>query len=382
MEISKKEQFIISANRNDVEKVKTFLSEGIDINCRSQFQGITALMAASQEDAIDVITILLANNADIKMVDDYNRNALDWAWRTNNWKAAYFLINAGIINESEYDENLEKAIWAENYEIVENLLRKGANANVKVGNESLLSLALDRLKFRNVNDSPIARLLIEYGANFDLNDFEKAVSLKEENLAILMINHSQFKECQFQNCHSIFEAAVRRGHINVINILCVNDPKLLNHRYYFNETPLMIAISNKFFSIVELLLSNGVQVNDEDNRGYTALDFAIEMQDKEIERLLLTYKAKLGSKIPTIEYTELKTQWGFKHICPACGRSIIEKKEHPRDDPEAKLTYYPTCKCGIEFYSGGFWTRNEVIVKYLSKAGYLVEKHDDYYTIT
>ena len=65
---------------------------------------------------------------------------------------------------------------------------------------------------------------------------------------------------------------------------------LVNAQTQYGNTPLIIAVNfSKNTNIVQLLLSAGADVHQADNKGNTALDYAVTSKNPEITQLLLLH---------------------------------------------------------------------------------------------
>lgn len=63
---------------------------------------------------------------------------------------------------------------------------------------------------------------------------------------------------------------------------------------YNNTTALMRCAMYNYIEPIEFLLENGVEVDEEDKKGSTALDYATNMANSEARDVLLKYGAKHG----------------------------------------------------------------------------------------
>ena len=68
--------FIESAKKGDIEAVKLFLAEGININVQNE-RGLTALMRSAEYQRVEMVTLLLEKGADVNIGGNRNnRTAL------------------------------------------------------------------------------------------------------------------------------------------------------------------------------------------------------------------------------------------------------------------------------------------------------------------
>lgn len=69
--------FCISIAKGDIETVKTLLSLGEDVNQKSD--GMTPAMYAAKYNRTDILELLIANGANLKVKSNKNKTAADYA---------------------------------------------------------------------------------------------------------------------------------------------------------------------------------------------------------------------------------------------------------------------------------------------------------------
>ena len=99
-------EFRVKAGLGEVERVRTLLKQGVDVNCRAPSTGsvpagTTALMAAAARNHLDVVKLLTANGANVNQADEGGGTALIYA------------------------------VWKGYKDIVAHLLEKGADVHAK-----------------------------------------------------------------------------------------------------------------------------------------------------------------------------------------------------------------------------------------------------------
>jgi ankyrin repeat protein len=185
---------IIAANENDLDKVRSLLAEGADINARdSQGEsallaapltgnyeivrellnqgadvnvkgdnGYTILMSAASSGKIELLEELLKRGADVNAKDSNDNSALTLAIYRHHTDAAKLLIkNKANVNSTEkYGVTaLMMAIITHNIEIVSELLSRGADVTARnADNKTALTLA------KSSNQNEIVEILKKYGA--------------------------------------------------------------------------------------------------------------------------------------------------------------------------------------------------------------------------
>lgn len=89
-----KKEWQDATKRGDLEKVRSLLEEGADINAKDQ-HGQTALMNAAHAGQVELVRLLIENGADLNVTAKYNLSALMLALITHHVEVARLLIEAG-----------------------------------------------------------------------------------------------------------------------------------------------------------------------------------------------------------------------------------------------------------------------------------------------
>ena len=140
------------------------------------------------------------------------------------------------------------------------------------------------------NDVPIAQLLIDNGANVNLQDtildsaYLYAGAQGRTEILDYMLRHADidFSVVNRYGGNTLIPAA-EKGHIDAVRLL-VADPNIdINFQNNFGYTALIEAValtdgSEVFQEIVQVLVDHGADTNLRDNSGKTALDYAQERQ--------------------------------------------------------------------------------------------------------
>ncbi|WP_342189704.1 ankyrin repeat domain-containing protein [Spiroplasma endosymbiont of Dilophus febrilis] len=230
----------------DIQIVKLLIDNGADVNFQDE-NGLTPLHFAI-ENAIDtgdiqIVKLLIDNGADPNVLDCNN----------------------------DFISPLHYAIIKNKKEVVEVLL-KSKNIKNKINNKSYLNIGCLHwisLNSKNINNLEIAELLIDNGADVNLQDENDAtplyyaISTNNKEMVQLLINKGA----------------------NIKNIT----KNGLTPLYY------AIILDNK--EMVQLLIEKGANVNMQDENGLTPLHFAIEENNQEMVQLLINNNADVNIKI-------------------------------------------------------------------------------------
>ena len=126
--------FVECAKKGDIEAVKLFLDEGMDVNAVNQ-RGQTALIRAAGYQRTDVVTLLLEKGADVEFIGErHARTALMEAAGAGNCVIIKQLAQKGAdINAKDYESNtpLHFACMYGHVEAVRLLIELGAKPDVQ-----------------------------------------------------------------------------------------------------------------------------------------------------------------------------------------------------------------------------------------------------------
>jgi ankyrin repeat protein len=162
---------IFEAIKNgDLERVKTLILQGIDINVRD-YNGFTPLMHACEYEKLDILKLLVEKGADVNAKDNEGNTTLIFACDYESLEIVNFLIENGAdVNAKDKDgfTPLMSACETENLDILQFLIENGANVNTK-NNYGMTPLMLASIGTNS--NLEFIMFLVENGAN--VNEIDK-----------------------------------------------------------------------------------------------------------------------------------------------------------------------------------------------------------------
>ncbi len=174
------DSFVLSAEKGDIDEVKRFIKEGMNINDRNQLSH-TALMRASYGGHLEVVRYLINEGADINLSTGEGYTALYFAVIKNRLAIAKLLIEKGADLNMEFDDPnwlysslVFTAMVHGHEEIADMLIVSGGNQYDKQrflliqlykalseGNEEAVK---DLISQKNVNINATTSILLRYAS--------------------------------------------------------------------------------------------------------------------------------------------------------------------------------------------------------------------------
>jgi ankyrin repeat protein len=287
---------VSGANR---ELVGLFVEKGADV---SSFHGAACL------GDLDRVKSFVQRGTDIDTKDEMDWTALYWAASMGQEDVAEFLIARGADVDARAEDSstaLHQASRAGSVKLVKLLIAKGADVNAKAknGNAPLHISAL-------AGHREVVKLLIAKGANVDAKGrngwapLHNAARQGRRHVVELLLAKGADVNAKDNRGRTPLWWANRRGHKEIVEMLLSNKADI--------SAALFSAAQSGDKKFVERLLDLGADVNSQDNLGLTPLHVAASRQDKEIVTLLLAHDAKVNVK-DKAERTPLHYAVGARH---------------------------------------------------------------------
>ena len=300
-----------AADEGDIERVKSLISQGADVNGKDSYRRTPAERAIGGNHR-EVVELLVAKGAEISTLHLA-------AYMGNLAKAESTIENGADVNESTQSGTTALLIAVSQglKDIVELLIDSGADVNAK-GPWSWTPLH----SATESGQKDLAGLLIASGANVNTKDggywtpLHYALWEGHTDVAKLLVKKGAKVNMRGFSGHSTLHWAVRnRDKERMENILAANIMNV-NTRNGRGQTPLHMAISRGFTDGAKLLIAKGAEIDPKDNDGMTPLNMAASMGSKDVVKLLMAKGTKVDERDDNYEFTALHyaARFGNKNV--------------------------------------------------------------------
>ena len=279
---------------------------------RTNKTGDTPLSLAAWKGHADIVDELLKNHADPDIADSGNVTPLNSAAWSGYYQVVELLLNAKAnptIADYAGQNPLNSAASCGNEEVVKLLLSEPRTLGV-INHEDeddetpLFSAA-------NNGHTEIVQLLVKYDADVNIltknNDSALRVAARDGNdeMVQLLLEAKadplvQTKDDGYTPLHS----AARYGHDTVLTILLRKSKENIDTNDAYKNTALLLAADNGEEKCVEVLLKNGAKAGCQNNREATALISAARYGYTKIAQMLLTPDTNEYAALSKLEIDE------------------------------------------------------------------------------
>lgn len=242
------------------------------IDCR----GMTALLFAVQENAEDVVRLLLAAGADCNAANGDGCTALIYAVRNKNVSVSRALLDANAdVNVKDKDGRtaLARAVEANNTALAVTFMEHGADTNVTG------LVVYDRLEGLSASTQALFR-----GGIASVH----AIAAAHGSMDIVqrLLASGGYQTLFNGRQQSMYHAAVYGGNIDVLRAVHAHGTEQLGNGFL----ALMVAVARQRTEMVEFLLKNGASV-DANHEGDAPIFGALRCKDSGMVSLLLSHGA-------------------------------------------------------------------------------------------
>ena len=311
------ERFYQSVRNDDLATLRVLVKDnGANVK---DARGQTPLMFAAAFGSLEAMKLLISSGADAKAVSQAGVTALHWC--TGDVRKVRLLLDQGAeVNKASRLGRTPLLVAAGTYgtlETVKLLLQKGAEVNVvDSGGFTPLNAAA------NVDNTAIAKLLIEKGANL-----EAKTSIGQVGTALMGAAHNG-------NLELIRLLLAHHADLNAIS--AESDGNVKNGPVAVgNLTALHFAVANGSAEAVKLLLDAGAPVDPRDVRGMTPLMVAVSTDRPNVE-IVRMLSAKGADASIRSNIGESTVDWARKFNNPAV-LSTLKREAAKLDGPAREL---------------------------------------------
>jgi ankyrin repeat protein len=233
------------------------------------------------------------------IVDARGWNRLHYAAALGDSQLLYTLLSADATDLQREDSNgdtaLHCAAMSGTINTVKALLAHGADVNYK---NKLLRTPLHIACQGNQYD--IICLLVDAGANVNVANCRDETPLHlasgagNLNAVKLLITHGANPLAETSRGRTSLHYACSHGHTDVAEYLIKSNAALVNLIDHKGNTPLHCAVSTHHTDTVVLLYKNRVNVDAENEHGYTAWDLAASVSMKKLIKRIAEHKTRLS----------------------------------------------------------------------------------------
>ncbi|BBM84654.1 ankyrin repeat domain-containing protein [Candidatus Uabimicrobium amorphum] len=263
------------------DTVLTLVKKGTDIHAKDSMEN-SALMLAAEAKFEKVVETLIAKGIDVNMRDSYGGTVLMDAVRDSNKKLIRQLLQNKCDLDIKNDDGRTAIAFAKSEDIISLLVEHGADVNVKNRyGESLL--------VQNLQNPAITKLLLSKKADNSTllmqasyeGDLKKLSTLLSKTTKINVTNDSGMTALMF---------AILANHLSAVQLLVTNGADV-NTQDRAGNTPLMFTKSQE---VCKFLIDHQANVNAKSKDGITSLMLATKNDNSEVVTLLLQHGANVN----------------------------------------------------------------------------------------
>ena len=292
-----------AANDGNIEAVKQHLAAGTDANAKDKY-GTTPLHRAAEKGHKEVVALLIAKGADVNAMTNTGWTSLHFAALKGRKEIAELLLASGAdVNAKDKTRGgtpLHYAAISPNYgrghkEIAELLITKGADVNAKADDGGPpLDWAMQHPETADLLRKHGAKTGEELKAEQSLIDAAESGNIEAVKQSIA---DGTDVELKCVNCGgTVLSHAAVGGHKEIVELL-ISQGADVNAKGKHGRISLHAAAAKGHKGIAELLIANGADVNAKNRDGDTPLYWAIEENHAETADLLRKHGGKTKEEL-------------------------------------------------------------------------------------
>ncbi|ANN63575.1 hypothetical protein SZ47_03515 [Brachyspira hyodysenteriae] len=300
--ISQDEKNFLHACRYGQMYVIEELIDKVNINVQDEEEGYTPLMNAIREREIEAVKILLEHNADVtKIKDNSGRNAFFWAAVLDELEMLKLFekYNPDYNESDNYGSNA--LFFTRKVETVNYLLKNGADINKK-NKSGRTPLIQHSLAYENQDH---VKFLLEKGADINAQDNEGVTTLmfavqtdKTKIIDICLSEKADINIKDNEGKTALFHTISSFGILENVKSMTENmfgDYARTDYvKNYMNQKKM--EETDTAIRLIKLLVSNGADINAQDNKGNTLLMYAIALRNEPLINEILKLNPDVNIK--------------------------------------------------------------------------------------
>ncbi|KAM6165274.1 2-5A-dependent ribonuclease [Erethizon dorsatum] len=365
---------LINAVKNkDVSLIKQLLKIGADVNFQKEEGGWTPLHNAVQGGSKDIVELLLHHGADPHRRKKNGATSFIIAGIEGNVELLRLFLSKGA-DVNEYDSNgftaFMEAAWHGNVEALRFLYENGANVNLhretkndqkllgKGGGTALMDAA-------KKGRSDVLRILLKemgaevhardnMGRNALIHGIQSSPDEKVEDVTRLLLDHGADVCVRGEREKTSLILAVEKKRVGLVQMLLEQERIEIDAKDGEGRTALRAAVELNLKEVVKLLCEKGASTDC----GDLVWIAKRKHHDNDLEKLLRSYGAEDCLQCPAEDWKPLSSRWGedLKKLHRMYHRNIGKLKIFMDEDYEIAST----SKGGIYL---GLYEKREVAVK-------------------
>lgn len=257
-----------AVDKIDGMMIRFLLENGASINHKNS-SGRTVMHDAALEENEKVFQILMTQNPDLSITDHYGRSVLFDAVDGGNLNIIREVVNN--INDINIVDNTGQtalfiAVLKENTEIAKFLISNGIDVNVL---DKKRQTALFNAVVLGAQNISVVELLLEKGANLNIKDYSEKTLLDEILKIISIVNDSSAKvEGKYKY------ASKDRNYLKLTGIL-IDLGLAIDRTDADGKTILYKEVQRENYDTIDFLIASGADINAQDDDGRTVLFDAV-----------------------------------------------------------------------------------------------------------
>lgn len=289
-----------------IENVKVLLEAGADFSLKDG-NGLSPLLLISKKrdgvrtEYCNTARLLIEYGADINEKDQYGQSVINNAIRSGNKELVKLLAQKGALLEDCDAFTVQSAVQKNDCELLKIISELGLSLKKSSNPEHAYLQSPLEVAFASDNSAGMVQCLLDLGVGVDPDAVDRNGEIVWFDVlnrdsrplkAVLASGASIDINMADKEGYTAFHVAALRGYVGNMKVLMAAGADL-NIKNNHGETPLLSIVkhSEKFrtensFKVAQLLIENGADINAKDQKGWSAINYAIRAGNKELVKVL------------------------------------------------------------------------------------------------